>query len=206
MPSTLGAILAGGLSRRMGGGDKPLLAFEGRTLLDHVVQRLAPQCDGVILNANGDPSRFGTIRIPVVPDAIAGRLGPLSGILTALEWCAVHRPDSDWIVSVPGDTPFIPQDLVQRMHETRIRSGQPVACASSNTRVHFAVGLWPVSLRHDMRQALLERDMRSVGDWAKLHGYVEVSWPVEPVDPFFNINTPSDWAEANVLAQREHMQ
>lgn len=205
MPPTLGVILAGGLSRRMGGGDKNLLVFEGLTLLDHVAQRLVPQCESVIVNANSDLSRFENMRFPVVPDSIAGYLGPLAGILTALEWSAVHRPDSEWVVSVPGDTPFIPPDLVQRLHGARLESGQSLACASSGSQVHFAVGLWPVSLRHDLRQTLLEKDMRSVRDWAKLHGYAEASWPLEPVDPFFNINTPDNLTEANVLAREERV-
>jgi molybdopterin-guanine dinucleotide biosynthesis protein A len=202
-PPTLGVILAGGLSQRMGGNDKPLLAFEGFTLLDHVAQRLALQCESMILNANGDLSRFENMRFPIVPDSVAGHLGPLAGILTALDWTAAHRPDIDWVVSVPGDTPFIPQDLVRQLHEARRRSERPLACASSGSQVHFAVGLWPVSLRNDLRQMLLEKGMRSVRDWVRLHGYAEASWPLDPVDPFFNINTPDDLAEASVLAQQE---
>ncbi|MFL4996941.1 MAG: molybdenum cofactor guanylyltransferase MobA [Microvirga sp.] len=201
-PSTLGVILAGGLSRRMGGGNKSLLVFEGITLLEHVARRLAPQCESVIINANSTLPRFKNMPFPVVPDSIAGSLGPLAGILTALEWTATHRPGIEWIASIPGDTPFIPLDLVPQLHEARHEARRPLACASSGSQVHFAVGLWPVSLRQDLRQALLENGMRSVSDWAGLHGYAEASWPVEPVDPFFNINTPDDWAEAKVLAQR----
>lgn len=201
-PPTLGVILAGGLSRRMGGGDKPLLTVEGFTLLDHVARRLAPQCESVILNANRNLSRFENMRFPVVPDSIAGYLGPLAGILTALEWAAADRPDIEWVVSTPGDTPFIPLDLVRQLHEARRESGRPLACASSGSQVHFTVGLWPVSLRHDLREMLLETGMRSAGDWARLHGYAEASWPLDPVDPFFNINTPDDLAEANALARR----
>jgi molybdenum cofactor guanylyltransferase len=201
-PPTLGVILAGGLSRRMGGGNKSLLVFEGLTLLEHVAQRLAPQCESLIINANSEFPSFENLPFPVVPDLVGGSLGPLAGILTALEWTAAHRPGIEWIVSIPGDTPFIPLDLVRQLHEARRESERPLACASSGSQVHFAVGLWPVSLRQDLRQALLENDMRSVGDWAGLYGYAEAFWPVEPVDPFFNINTPDDWAEANVLAQR----
>jgi molybdopterin-guanine dinucleotide biosynthesis protein A len=201
-PPTLGVILAGGLSRRMGGDDKVLLAFEGLTLLEHVAQRLASQCEGVLLNANRNLSRFETMPFPIVPDSIAGHLGPLAGILTALDWTAAHRPGIEWVVSVPGDTPFIPQDLIRKLHEARRRSERPLACASSGSQVHFAVGLWPVSLRHDLRQAVLENGMRRVGDWARLHGYAEASWPIDLADPFFNINTPDDLVEANILAQR----
>ncbi|QRM30621.1 molybdenum cofactor guanylyltransferase MobA [Microvirga sp. VF16] len=205
MPPTLGVILAGGLSRRMGGGDKPLLVLEGLTLLEHVAQRLAPQCDSIIVNANSDLFRFENMRFPVVPDSMAGYPGPLAGILTALEWSAAHRPNVEWVVSAPGDTPFIPQDLVRRLHEARHESDRPLACAASGSQVHFAIGLWPVSLRHDLHQALLDDGIRSVREWTRLHGYAEASWPIEPVDPFFNINTPDDLATANVLAQRERM-
>jgi molybdenum cofactor guanylyltransferase len=201
-PPTLGVILAGGLSRRMGGGNKSLLVFEGLTLLEHVAQRLAPQCESLIINANSEFPSFENLPFPVVPDLVGGSLGPLAGILTALEWTATHRPGIEWIASIPGDTPFIPLDLVPQLHEARHEAERPLACASSGSQVHFAVGLWPVSLRQDLRQALLENGMRSVSDWAGLHGYAEASWPVEPVDPFFNINTPDDWAEAKVLAQR----
>jgi molybdopterin-guanine dinucleotide biosynthesis protein A len=201
-PPTLGVILAGGLSRRMGGDDKVLLAFDGLTLLEHVAQRLVLQCEGVVLNANRDLSRFETMPFPNVPDSIAGHLGPLAGILMALDWTAAHRPDIEWVVSVPGDTPFIPQDLVRKLHEARRESERPLACASSGSQVHFAVGLWPVSLRHDLRHMLLKENMRRVGDWAQLHGYAEASWPIEPVDPFFNINTPDDLVEANILAHQ----
>ena len=200
-PPTLGVVLAGGLSRRMGGGNKSLLVFGGLTLLEHVAQRLAPQCESVIVNANSELPGFETMPFPVVPDSVAGYRGPLAGILTGLEWTAAHRPSVEWIVSVPGDTPFIPLDLVRQLHGARRGPETALACASSGSQVHFAVGLWPVSLRHDLRQALLEKDLRSVRDWASLHGYAEAFWPIGPVDPFFNINTPDDWAEANGSAQ-----
>ena len=203
VPPTLGVILAGGLSRRMGGGDKVLLTIEGRTLVEHVAQRLAPQCEAVILNTNGELLDIQAVHIPVVPDSIAGHLGPLAGVLTALEWSAAHHPRIAWVVSVPGDTPFIPLDLVRHLHEARHLSGRALACASSGPCVHFAVGLWPVSLRHDLRRMLLDENVRSVGACAERHGFAKATWPMEPVDPFFNINTPDDWAQATVLAKRE---
>jgi len=203
LPPTLGVILAGGLSRRMGGRDKPLLSLGGGTLLESVAQCLAPQCQHLILNANGDPSRFEGLGVPVVPDTIPGHHGPLAGILTALEWTATHHPGIEWVVSVPGDTPFIPRDLVQRLHDARREARHPLAYASSGSQVHFAIGLWPVCLRQDLHRAIEEKGMRSIRDWAGLHGYAEACWPAEPVDPFFNINTPEDLAQARALAQRE---
>jgi molybdenum cofactor guanylyltransferase len=207
-PSALGVILAGGLSRRMGGNDKALLTLEGRTLLEHVAERLAPQCKSVILNANGDPSRFGKVHLPIVPDSVADRPGPLAGILAALEWCAVHRPDISWVVSAPADTPFIPKDLVMRLHkalhETRkSETRKPIAYATSGSQAHFAVGLWSVSLRRDLRQALIQQGTRSIRDWLRRHDHAEAAWPAGPFDPFFNINTPEDLERAKVLVRQE---
>jgi molybdopterin-guanine dinucleotide biosynthesis protein A len=187
----------------MGGREKSRLVLDGRTLLAHVQERLAPQCESLILNANGDPARFGLAGLPVVPDAIPGHQGPLAGILTALEWAAFHCPQIGWVASVPGDTPFIPRDLVRRLHETRCEAQQPLACAASGGRAHFAVGLWSVSLRHDLRVAVAEKGMRSIGEWAANYGAAEASWPVDRIDPFFNINTPEDLAQAEIWLSRE---
>ncbi|SCY02357.1 molybdenum cofactor guanylyltransferase MobA [Microvirga guangxiensis] len=200
-PATLGVILAGGLARRMGGGDKPLLRLGGQTLLAHVAQRLAPQCESMILNANGDLSRFGMLDIPVVQDSISDNPGPLAGVLAALEWAALHKPSITWVATVPGDTPFIPRDLVLRLHAARDAASTPLACAASGANQHYTTCLWPVDLRHDMRHALLE-GMRRVEDWMKLHGSTAAFWPAEPFDPFFNINTPDDLAAAQDIFER----
>lgn len=203
VPTTLGVILAGGLARRMGGGDKPLLRLGRRSLLAFVEQRLAPQCEGLILNANGDPARFSETRMPVVCDSIPGHPGPLAGILTALEWAAIHRPEVEWVISVPGDTPFIPHDLVRRLHEAREAGRKPLACAASGSHHHHTVGLWPVDLRHDLRHALTIEGARRVENWANAHGLVTAFWPTEPFDPFFNINSPEDLNAARAIVERE---
>jgi len=203
VPATLGVILAGGLARRMGGGDKPLLRLGSHPLLACIEQRLAPQCEGVVLNANGDPARFSEVRMPVVSDSVSGHPGPLAGILTALEWAAVHRPEIKWVISVPGDTPFIPHDLVPRLHEARKTERTPLACAASGPHNHHTVGLWPVDLRHDLRHALTIEGVRRVENWAKAHGLATASWPTEPFDPFFNINSPEDLIAARTLVERE---
>jgi molybdopterin-guanine dinucleotide biosynthesis protein A len=205
-PPTLGVILAGGLSRRMGGDDKAFRLLASRALLEHVAERLAPQCESVLLNANGDPARFARIGLPVVPDSVAGHPGPLAGILAALEWSAAHRPDIAWIVTVPADTPFIPKDLVLRLHGACSEAPRLIACAASGSQTHFAVGLWPVSLRHDLRQALVNQGVRSIRDWLNRHGHAEASWLAEPVDPFFNINTPEDLKHAEILARQERFE
>ena len=196
---TLGLILAGGLARRMGGGDKALLPLAGRPMLDHVVARLRGQCDGLLLNANGDPARFASFGLPVVADTVPDFAGPLAGILAGLDWLAVHRPQTPWLLSVAGDTPFLPADLAARLHATRAAAGMPLACAASAGRAHHAIGLWPVSLQEDLRRSLAAGE-RKIGAWTGRHGVASAEWPAEPFDPFFNINTPEDLAEAERLA------
>src|SRR5690242_7566464 len=145
-PPTLGVLLAGGLARRMGGGDKPMRTIGGRPILERVIERLRPQCDGLILSANGDPGRFAATGLPVVADTVPDFAGPLAGILAALEWTAAHRPEIGWVVSVAADTPFLPHDLVSRLHAARHVSGEPLACAESGGQAHPVNALWPVAL------------------------------------------------------------
>ncbi len=201
-PPTIGVVLAGGRARRMGGIDKPLLTIGGRTLASYATERLAPQCDVLIVNANGDPGRFDKLGLAVVPDTVPDFPGPLAGILAALEWSAFHWPSVEWVVSSPGDTPFLPIDLVSRLHDARIDARTSIACAASGVRIHHAVGLWPVSLRQDLRDAVMTGRMRSIQEWASLHGVTQAIWGDEPIDPFFNINNFGDLAEASVLLQR----
>jgi molybdopterin-guanine dinucleotide biosynthesis protein A len=169
------------------------------TILDRVIAVMRPQCEELILNANGDPERFAATGLPVVADDVPGFAGPLAGVLAALDWTAGHRPDVEWVVSVAADTPFLPRDLVDRLHAARAESGMPLAQAESNGRTHPVNALWPVSLRGDLRHALVEEDMRKIDAWTARHGIVSVVWSVGPVDPFFNANTPEDISEAERL-------
>lgn len=196
-----GLILAGGLARRMGGGDKPLQHLAGRPILAHVVERLRGQCGSLLLNANGDPARFAAFGLPVVVDTVPGYAGPLAGILAGLDWLAAERPDEDWLVSVAADTPFVPADLVARLQAARAAAGTPLACAASGGRQHHAIALWPVALREELRAALVAGERR-LGLWAARHGVAAAEWPTEPVDPFFNINTPEELAGAEALLRK----
>jgi molybdopterin-guanine dinucleotide biosynthesis protein A len=198
---TLGLILAGGLARRMGGGDKPLREAAGRPLLAYLIERLAPQVNGLLLNANGDPARFAVFGLPVAPDGIEGFAGPLAGVLAGLDWAAANRPGCAWVVSCPGDTPFPPADLVARLHAAREAAGVPMACAASAGHTHPPVGLWPVALREALRAALLAGE-RKIDRWTAQHGCATAEWPTQPFDPFFNVNTPEDVAEASRILQR----
>jgi molybdopterin-guanine dinucleotide biosynthesis protein A len=201
-PATLGAVLAGGRAQRMGGGDKSLRMIGGRTILERVIGRLAPQCDGLILNANGDPTRFEGLGLPVVADEAPGFAGPLAGLLAALDWVAAHRPAIAWVVSAPGDCPFLPRDLVARLHQARIGAAAQLAVAASGGRRHPVIGLWSVALRDDLRHTLVVEERRKVDDWIALYSFASAEWPSAPVDPFFNVNSPEDLAEAERLAAR----
>lgn len=195
---TLAVVLAGGLARRMGGGDKPLRLLGGRSMLDHVLDRVTPQVATVVLNANGDAGRFAQWRLPVVPDGLADHPGPLAGILAALDWTATHQPALDWVLSVPGDCPFLPTDLVARLHAARTAAAVPLACARSAGQAHPPVGLWPVALRAELRAALLAGE-RKIDRWTARHGCAHADWEAGAMDPFFNANSPADLATAEAL-------
>jgi molybdopterin-guanine dinucleotide biosynthesis protein A len=200
IPPTLGVLLAGGLARRMGGGDKPMRTVGGRTILERVIARLAPQCDGLILNANGDPARFAAFGLPVVADNVPDFPGPLAGILAALDWTAVNRPNVDWVLSAAADCPFLPRDLVARLHEARARENAQLAVAASDGQSHPVIGLWRVDLRDALRHSLTVEDIRKIDRWTARYRLATVTWPAQPLDPFFNANTVDDIAEAERLA------
>jgi molybdopterin-guanine dinucleotide biosynthesis protein A len=199
VPPTVGAILAGGLARRLGGGDKALRKVGGRTVLSRLVDRLTPQATRLVLNANDEPRRFDGVGLPVVADSLPDYPGPLAGVLAALEWAALSAPGIQWVVTVPGDAPFIPRDLVSRLHVERHRDGAILACAGSGGRTHPVVALWPVSISEELRRAVAEDGVRKVGAFNQRYSCSVVQWGTEPVDPFFNVNTPEDLIEADRL-------
>jgi len=200
-PGTPGVLLAGGLARRMGGGDKPMRQIGGRSILARAIGRLAPQCDGLLLSANGDPARFKDFGLPVLADTAENRPGPLAGILAALDWAAANRPEVCWVLSVAADCPFLPRDLVARLDAARTEADAQLAVASSDGQSHPVIGLWSVALREELRHALVVEDIRKVERWTARYRLATVSWPAEPFDPFFNANTPDDIAAAERLAE-----
>ena len=199
MTPVAGVLLAGGLARRMGGGDKCLRPLAGETLLARVIARVAPQVGPLILNANGDPARFASFGLPVVADVVEGYAGPLAGILTALDWAAENAPHHPLVASFATDAPFLPRDMVEVMVEARDLAGADLACAVSGGRTHPVFGLWPVELRADLRHALVEQGERKIDNWTASHRLVEVVFPCDPVDHFFNANRADDLAEAERL-------
>ncbi|MBV9954054.1 MAG: molybdenum cofactor guanylyltransferase MobA [Pseudolabrys sp.] len=202
VPPTFGLVLAGGLARRMGGGDKARLTIGGATILDRVLASLSGQTVGIAINANGDPARFADTGLPVIPDNVPDHPGPLAGILAGLDWLAAQNTGVEWMLSVPGDCPFLPDDLVERLHAARRQKGAgvPLACARSGEWRHPVVALWPLALREDLRRALTVEDLRKIEVWTARHGVAVADWPDQPVDPFFNVNTPDDAKRAESIA------
>jgi molybdopterin-guanine dinucleotide biosynthesis protein A len=198
-PRTVGVLLAGGAAKRLGGGDKGLRAIAGTTLLARTVNRVAPQCDDLLLSANGDAARFAAFGILVLPDEVAGNPGPLGGILAALDHLAA-RADAEWLLSVPVDCPFLPSDLVERLHEARGET--KIVVVRSDEQIHPVIALWHVSLRADLYHALVGEDVRKAGAFVARHPHAIVDWPVTGVDPFFNVNTPDDLVEAERFVAR----
>ncbi|MEM7270208.1 MAG: molybdenum cofactor guanylyltransferase MobA [Pseudomonadota bacterium] len=199
-----GVILAGGLARRMGGGDKSLGLVGGRTLLERGIDRLQPQVRNIALNANGDPTRFREFALPVIADGTDDFAGPLAGVLAGMDWAAAGG--ASHILTVAADTPFFPTDLAARL-EAGVTPDTPIALAATTDQKrglsrHPTFGLWPVALADDLRAALAD-GVRKVVLWTDRHGAATVPFPIEPFDPFFNVNTPDDMATAEALAE-EH--
>ena len=201
-----GVLLAGGQSRRMGGGDKAFRILDGRPILDHVLARLRPQVTPLLLNANGDPARFAATGLPVAADLVPGFAGPLAGVLTGMDWAAREAPDAIWLASFACDAPFLPRDLVTRLKAAAEAANADLACAQSRGRSHPVFGLWKIALLADLRQAVTQEEIRKVDRWTGRHALIEVDFPDQalpsgPVDPFFNTNRPEDLeaAEAALL-------
>ena len=198
-----GVLLAGGLSRRMGGGDKALRLLGGETILARVIARLRPQVARLVLNANGDPARFAGFGLPVVADSVEGFAGPLAGILAGLDWAAANAPGSELVLSAATDAPFLPADLAARLAAGMAAAGADLACAASRGQPHPVIGLWPVRLREELRHALVAEGVRKVDVWTARYRLATVDFPAGEVDPFFNANRPEDLAAAEALLLKQ---
>ena len=196
-----GVVLAGGLSRRMGGGDKSLKLLAGRPILAHIIERARPQVTALALNANGDAARFAAFGLPIVADSVPDFAGPLAGVLAGLDWAAARVPGATHVASFAGDAPFLPQDLVARLAAV-LADGHALACAASGGRAHPVFGLWPMTLREALRRAVAEEGVRKVDAWTARYDLAAVEFATTPIDPFFNANRPDDLAEAERLMAR----
>jgi molybdopterin-guanine dinucleotide biosynthesis protein A len=208
--SVTGVLLAGGQSRRMGGGDKGLLDLAGRPMLAHAIERLSPQVDRMVINANGDPARFAAFGLPVVADTVPDFAGPLAGVLAGMRWSRANAPAARWIATAAGDAPLLPRDLVARCMRAvedrpEHRTGA-IALAQSAGELHPVIGLWPVALADDL-EAQLAAGIRKVLAWTDRHGTVPVPFPFVRIggtdlDPFFNANTPQELDDLRALLAR----
>jgi molybdopterin-guanine dinucleotide biosynthesis protein A len=199
----VGVLFAGGLSRRMGGGDKSLRLLAGRPMIAHAIEGLRPQVDALAINANGDPGRFAAFGLPVVADRDADFAGPLAGLLAGIDWARENHPGAGHVATAACDTPFFPGDLVTRLRAAALAQDAAIAIASSEGQGHFVFGLWPVALADDLA-AYLAEGRRKVQDWIERHPHASVEFaPVRvggaAVDPFFNVNTPEDLARAEAM-------
>ena len=205
MALSVGVVLAGGRSARMGGGDKCLRLLGGQTVLARAIARARPQVIELILNANGDAARFEDTGLMILPDNIENFAGPLAGILAAMQWVRTHRPACSHIISFASDTPFFPLDLAARLQHAAEAQNTQLACAASGGRAHPVFGLWPVALADDLRSAMTTENIRKVDAWTARHGVAHTEYPVQPFDPFFNINTGADLPRAEqILAISGH--
>ena len=200
----VGVLLAGGLSRRMGGGDKGLLDLGGRSMLACVIERLRPQVGDMIINANGDPARFAGFALPVQPDTLADNPGPLAGVLAGMRWAAQNHATARYVLTVSSDAPFLPLHLADRLAAALAEGTGAIALARSAGKLHPVIGLWPVALADDLETAVRDEGIRKVLAWTDRHGVVGVDFePVriggEQIDPFFNANTPDEMDEARRL-------
>jgi molybdopterin-guanine dinucleotide biosynthesis protein A len=200
----VGVILAGGRAERMGGGDKGLRIVGGKAILARVVERVQPQVDALVLNANGDPARFSVFGLPVIADSVPDLAGPLAGVLAGLDWAAANHPQAHYIVTVPADGPFVPRDLVRHMADTLATEDAELVTAASGAQTYPVVGLWPVMLRQPLHDALPKEGVHKVDAWTGRFRRAVATFPAEPIDPFFNANTPEQLAEAERLATLYH--
>jgi molybdopterin-guanine dinucleotide biosynthesis protein A len=200
-------VLAGGRATRLGGGDKPLRKIGGRPMLSHILERLAPQVAKIGISANGDPARFAEYGLPVLADTgPSGQAGPLAGILSALAWA--NEQGSGKVLTVAGDTPFFPPDLAEMLARAVVDRSDHVAVASSVGRRHPVFALWPVSLEADLRKFLASSATFSVAAFLERHHTIEADFPMaklgdSTIDPFFNVNTPEDLAQAEAVMRGE---
>ncbi len=202
-PATIGIILAGGLSRRMGGKNKAEQLLGGELILARIERRLAAQCASIVINSNADTGKFAHLNRPVISDLYPDFRGPLAGILAGMDWVAQHTPETEWVVSIAVDTPFFPDDFVSRLHQERHKKQTRIATACSGQREHPVNALWHISLRDDLRQTVSKTTNGRVMDWINRYPRAITIWETDPVDPFLNINTLDELDQAQGIIQHK---
>ena len=187
--------MIGGKSSRMGGGIKSLLEFNNKNIFDRILEKLKPQIDKIIINTNLDKEKFSKYQLPIIKDLKEGYLGPLAGIHSAMSWCMENAPEVDWLITLPGDTPFIPYNLITKF-QNKISKNLKIILAQSNEHTHPIIGAWHISLFKSL-DTHLNKGTRKIFTWAKLHPFDFINYNFQKYDPFFNINTQDDLKKAS---------
>ena len=197
----LGIILAGGKSRRFGIGDKFFQKLDGETLLSRVIERIVTQVDTLIINSNSDRSKFSEYPYDIIPDIIPGYAGPLAGILTGMEWAKENLPEYKWIATFAADAPFVPLDCVDKMLNAVVSEDTNIVCAASGGRTHPVCAIWQIKLSEPLRLAITQDNIRKIDNWTEGQNLSVVEFPIEPFDPFFNINHFKDLLQAEKISK-----
>ena len=198
----LGAILAGGQSRRMG-KDKLFLELNNKKLIEYTIDKVKKYLKNVIIITNQKNEFFLKKNLITVEDCIKGQLGPLVGILTAMKWAKENLKECSWIATFPCDTPFFPETIIQKFIEKSKEKDSLLLCASSHGRKHNIFGLWSIELYEKLRDDLINNKIRKVQDWIKKNKITNVEFNFNEYDPFFNINTLDDLEAAKKIIKNE---
>ena len=195
----VGAILAGGKSKRMG-EDKLFLNLNNKTLIEHTIDKVKKYLNELIIITNKKNEFFTKNNLKTVKDCLSGQLGPLVGILTAMNWAKENSPNCSWIASFPCDTPFFPETVISKFIEESKKKESLILCASSHGRKHNIFGLWSLDLYDKLYNDIVNNKVRKVQDWTKANNIKNLEFKFKNYDPFFNINTTEDLELAKKLS------
>ena len=187
----LGAILAGGKSKRMG-KDKLFLELNNKMLIEHTINKVEKYLKDIIIITNQKNEYFSKKNLTTIEDCIEGQLGPLVGILTAMKWAKENLKECSWIATFPCDTPFFPETIIKKFIEKSKKKDSLLLCASSHGRKHNIFGLWSLDLYDKLKDDLVNKKIRKVQDWTEKNKIKNLEFKFEDYDPFFNINTKED--------------
>ena len=196
----IASIMIGGQSKRMGGGIKSLQEFNNKKIFDRILEKISPKIEKIIINCNSEEKKFTKYKLPIFRDLKEGYLGPLAGIHSAMKWIIDFSPEVKWLITLPGDTPFIPDDLVSQFKK-KISTNLKIILVKSNNKTHPAIGLWNTDLFNSLDKAL-DSGTRKILNWAELHPIEYLNYEYEKYDPFFNINTEEDLKEAALIEKK----
>tara|TARA_Y100001970_G_C14097039_1_gene783290 strand:+ start:370 stop:990 length:621 start_codon:yes stop_codon:yes gene_type:complete len=193
-------LLLGGKSTRIGGGIKSLKKINNKKIIDIILATLKPQIDNIIINCNKKEKSITKYDLPIVSDMKQGYLGPLAGIHAGMNWLTKNNPKIDWLITIPGDSPFIPSNLVSCFDNT-ISSKSKIILAKSNLKIHPVIGAWKIDLLKDLENHI-NNGTRKILNWAEKYSMEFVNFSNKNYDPLFNINTKEDLIKAELIEKK----